>query len=147
MLVSIAVNAKTEAARNEVDATLLTLRQEGLIAYRRDAHRGNGLVVTTAGRALIEGKAAEPADNRADSPICQPEKRAETPVCQPAPDAEARPDRIDPAKQPALYALLCDMGGVVSECLAAAIDAGDLHQAARMQRLGYQVLRHTREVE
>lgn len=136
VLVAIAVNAKMEAARTDVDAMLLGLRQDGLIAYRRDAHRGDGLVVTDAGRALIEGKAAEPSAHR-----------AETAICQPAPDAEARPERIDPAKQPALYALLCDMGGVVSECLAAAIDAGDLHQAARMQRLGYQVLRHTQEVE
>lgn len=147
MLVAIAVNAKTEAARNDVGAELLGLRQEGLIAYRRDLHRGNGLVVTDAGRALVEGKAAEPSTNRADSPICQPEKGAETPVCQPAPDAETQPERIDPARQPALYGLLCDMGGVVSECLAAAIDAGDLHQAARMQHLGRQVLRHVREVE
>lgn len=134
MLVAIAVNAKTEAARTDVDAMLLGLRQEGLIAYRRDAHRGNGLVVTDAGRALVESKAAEPSAHR-----------AETAICQPAPDAEARPERVDPATQPELFTLLCDMGSVISERLAVAIEAGDLHQAARMQQLGRQVLRHVGE--
>jgi DNA-binding MarR family transcriptional regulator len=119
VLVAIAVNAKTEAARTDVDAMLLGLRQEGLIAYRRDAHRGNGLVVTDAGRALAESKTPEPA-----------------------PAAEVSPERVDPATQPELFTLLCDMGSVISERLAVAIETGDLHQAAHMQQLGRQVLRH-----
>lgn len=131
VLVAIAVNAKMEAARTDVDAELLGLRQEGLIACRRDAHRGDGLVVTDAGRALAESKAAEPEADSADSPVGQP--------------APSDPERVDPATQPELFTLLCDMGSVISERLAVAIEAGDLHQAARMQQLGRQVLRHVGE--
>lgn len=138
-LIPIAVNAKSQEARNQVETTMLTLRTEGLLSYRRDPRYGNGVKLTAAGHAALSVKGKVPRRDPA-RPAHQP-----TPAPPPAVAPSIDPELVDPATQPELFTLLCDVGSLISEGLARALEDADLEEAARMQRLGLQVLRHVGE--
>ena len=99
-LVAIAVNAKTPAARNGVDAELIALRQARLIDCRGNQAQGSGLVLTEAGRQALRelnrGKGTPPPAPRraAEAPTRHtPLAHADT-----APPGAATPDvsTVDP---------------------------------------------------
>lgn len=138
-LIPIAVNAKSQEARNQVETTMLTLRTEGLLSYRRDPLTGNGVKLTAAGHEALAVKGKVPQR--------EPSRPAHQPAPPPPPvvASSADPELVDPATQPELFSLLCDVGGLISARLARALEDADMAEAARMQRLGLQVMRHVGE--
>lgn len=152
-LVPIASNCRTQADRNAVEALLITLHAEGLIQHTRDAIRGNGVMLTEAGKRARQLPPAqrEPAPTRPVAP--KPATPASAPSPTPPPDPEAPADtlpdperidleRIDPECQPELAALLCDLAGVLTERLSTARLAGDVADMTRYRDLANRLQRH-----
>ncbi|SDK31338.1 hypothetical protein [Billgrantia gudaonensis] len=163
-LVAIAVNAGSERDQQDVERKLKGLRSAGLIALRQDL-RGSGLVLTDAGRVELEQPDAPGSAKPAATPAPPPDPE---PTHEPEPEPEPEPpheparcdcgatltaEEVNYATQcerctrwghdPECYALLCDLGGLVAERLAAAREAGDLAEAYRLKGLAVRVLQAT----
>ncbi|MBB3231721.1 hypothetical protein [Halomonas stenophila] len=88
-LVPIAVNAKSKAEQNAVDAELVALRAAGLIDYHRDGGTGSGLELTAEGRQALK-------DLNQGKPEITPQPKAEPKV---KPDAARRQSAVSAVDQ------------------------------------------------
>lgn len=157
-LVTIAVNAKSKADQNAVDAELVALRTAGLIDYHRDGGTGSGLELTAEGRqALKDLNQGKPGPKLPAKPKSKPKSKppaAPSPAPTPAPappplppesppSSPTAPEVVTHAASPELFTLLCDLAGLVSDGIAAAMAAGDLQEAQRLGGLGLRIQHHT----
>lgn len=158
-LIAVAVNAKTTAARNAIDAELIALRAAGLIDCRGNRAQGSGITLADAGRTELTHQrrtqptpaietpaahaqaAAEPASARDVAPSPPPREPVTTPTPKPEPAAD--PELVEYKRQPALYALLCDLAGLIGERLHDAFEDDDLDEMARLRGLGRRIQYHT----
>lgn len=141
-LVPVAVNARGKAERHAVAAELIAMRAAGLIDCRGNHAQGSGVTLTDAGRAEL--RRTKPLAKSTDAKrACRPTSPSE-PVPTPVP---ATAPTIDPEHvghdQPALFALLCDLAGMVSERLAIARETADIDEMARLRGLGKRIQHHT----
>tara|TARA_B100000700_G_C15038220_1_gene853877 strand:+ start:1713 stop:2255 length:543 start_codon:yes stop_codon:yes gene_type:complete len=149
-LVAVAVNAKTTAARNAIDAELIALRSAGLIDCRGNRAQGSGITLTDAGRAELDRlRRAKPVAQTSDASVPTREVAATPPPREPVatpiptPEPAADPELVEYKRQPALYALLCDLASLVGEHLHEAFEDDDLDEMARLRGLGRRIQHHT----
>lgn len=104
-LVAVALNVATTNGRERLERQLVELTERGWLEAVEDSHRGNGLVVTLAGRQALETSldASPPPDAPEPPPSPMPAPTQTTPACR---DAE----------------LLRDSYALALDCAAALID-------------------------